>query len=96
MADSKGTSAWQGLRRLACLWQGLCLGVLVAWSLTYWSPVHSVVDQLATNRAMAICALVVLMTVGCIPAVILETIDDIRRFRQKTRDAASWRNGTSQ
>ena len=54
------------------------------------------VDQLATNRAMAICALVVLMTVGCIPAVILETIDDIRRFRQKTRDAASWRNGTSQ
>lgn len=96
MADSKRSAAWQCIHRMARWWQWMWVGILVAWSLSYWPPVRSVVDQIANNHAMAVCVVFVLMVVSLMPRAILETIDHIRRLRQKNTAAASWRDRTSQ
>ena len=72
------------------------MGVFIGLCLTYWPPVRSVVDQIANNGVMAMCAVMVLMTIGCIPGGILAMIDHIRRLRQRAKAAAAWRDGRSQ
>ena len=97
MADSDEISAWQYFHRKARWWQGLCFGIFVAWSLTaYSAPARSVVDQIGNNPIMLWIVWAVLMAVGGIPGAILETIDHIRRFRQKNKAAAAWCDRTSQ
>lgn len=89
MADSDEFSWWQYLKQLSCVWLGLCVGICLGWSLTYWPAIRN-------NPLMPFIAWPVLVTVGAIPRGILATIDQIRGIRQKNKAAAAWRDKPSQ
>jgi len=94
MADSRETSVWERLDRMAWWWLGLCMGIYLGWLLTHWPAVFAVVDQYGDGAY--IFAFAILAVVGLIPGLTLGAIDHIRRIRQKVKDAAAWRDKKTQ